>query len=100
MKLTEKSIQEIEGIIGYTFKNKDLLSTAFRRKSFTEEQPNGGLIPNNETLEFYGDTALKMCVVKALAEKAVQAGFSDARKYICCRRLFYGTPGICRALYR
>lgn len=68
--LTEEQIKEIETKIGYVFKDKRLLSTAFRRKSYTEEQQYGALIPNNETLEFYGDSALNLIVVKAAAKKA------------------------------
>ena len=69
--LTDEQIKEIEEKIGYTFKNKDLLSTAFRRKSYTDELCNDALnLPNNETLEFYGDSVLNMIVVKALAENA------------------------------
>lgn len=42
--LTEEQIKEIETKIGYTFKNKNLLSSAFRRKSYTEEQQYGALM--------------------------------------------------------
>ena len=68
--LTEKQIKDIEEKIGYTFKNKDLLSSAFRRKSFTQELKDESNIPNNETLEFYGDSAINLIVVKALAHIA------------------------------
>lgn len=49
------------------------LSSAFRRKSYTEEQQYGALIPNNEILEFYGDSALNLIVVKALAKQAAKS---------------------------
>ena len=72
--LTEEQIKEIEEKIGYTFKNKDLLSTAFRRKSYTEELGNDASnLPNNETLEFYGDSALNLIVVKAVANIAAKS---------------------------
>ena len=70
--LTEEQIKEIETKIGYTFKDKNLLSSAFRRKSYTEEQQYGALIPNNEILEFYGDSALNLIVVKTLAKEAAK----------------------------
>ena len=69
--LTEEEIKEIESKIGYVFKDKRLLSTAFRRKSYTEEQKYGFAIPNNETLEFYGDSVLNYIVVKGAGKKAL-----------------------------
>ena len=63
--MTEKEISFIEGQIGYVFKNKELLIQAFTRRSFSEE--NGG--ENNEVLEFIGDKALDIIIVKILSEK-------------------------------
>lgn len=72
--LTKEQINIIEGIIGYTFKNKDLLSTAFRRSSITEELRIAGInLPSNETLEFYGDSVLNLIVVKANAKIAYES---------------------------
>lgn len=79
--LTDKQIKEIETKIGYVFKNKTLLSTAFRRKSYSEEQKYGALIPNNETLEFYGDSALNLIVVKATAKMAAKAYSKNERPF-------------------
>ena len=79
--LTEEQIKEIETKIGYVFKNKTLLSTAFRRKSYTEEQKYGALIPNNETLEFYGDSALNLIVVKATAKMAAKSYAKNERPF-------------------
>lgn len=69
--LEDEQVKEVEEKIGYTFKDKSLLSTAFRRKSYTEEHPQGNLITNNEVLEFYGDSVLNMIVVKATAKDAI-----------------------------
>ena len=69
--LEDEQAKEVEEKIGYTFKDKSLLSTAFRRKSYTEEHPQGNLIPNNEVLEFYGDSVLNLIVVKATAKDAI-----------------------------
>lgn len=55
----------VQGQIGYDFRNRDLLNQAFTRRSWTEE--NGG--ENNEVLEFIGDKALDLAVVKFLAEE-------------------------------
>ena len=73
MFLKENEINEIERRIGYCFKNKELLSIAFRRKSFTQEQKNGNQMPNNEVLEFYGDAVLKICVSKACAKETAKS---------------------------
>lgn len=50
---------------GYKFNNPLLLRQAFVRRSYTEE--NGG--ENNETLEFIGDKALDIAVVRYLIKK-------------------------------
>ena len=55
----------VQGEIGYTFKNKDLLLQAFTRRSYAGE--NGG--EDNEILEFIGDKALDIAIVKLLVSK-------------------------------
>ena len=55
----------VQNPIDYRFKNLDLLQQAFIRKSYSEE--NGG--GNNEVLEFIGDKALDLMVVKFLSDK-------------------------------
>ena len=78
--LTEEQIKGIEEKIGYTFKDKNLLSIAFRRKSYTEELGNDASnLPNNETLEFYGDSVLNMIVVKAVADIASKSYKDDVK---------------------
>lgn len=47
-----------EQIIGYEFKNKELLNTALTHSSYANE--NGGKIMYNERLEFLGDSVLGM----------------------------------------
>ena len=58
--MNEKELKRIEDIIGYNFNNLDLLQQAFVRRSYSEE--NGG--ENNEVLEFIGDKALDIVIVK------------------------------------
>ena len=58
-------ISNIEQTIGYEFDNKDLLQQAFVRKSYSEE--NGG--QNNEVLEFIGDKALDIVVIRIMMER-------------------------------
>lgn len=55
----------IENIIGYHFRNRDLIQQAFTRRSYSEE--NGG--QNNEVLEFVGDKALDLAVIKILTDR-------------------------------
>lgn len=55
-----------EKIIGYEFENKALLVQAFTRSSYTEE---GLYVPDNEVLEFVGDSVLGALVVKCLANR-------------------------------
>ena len=61
----ELGFNMVQGQIGYSFKNIKLLNQAFTRKSYTEE--NGG--KNNEILEFIGDKALDLAVVRLLIGK-------------------------------
>ena len=58
----EFDIDRIEEILGYIFKNKELLKQSFTRRSYSVE--NSG--ENNEVLEFIGDNVLDMVVVKNL----------------------------------
>ncbi len=63
--MEELVLKMVQGQIGYTFENLDLLKQAFTRRSYTEE--NGG--ENNEVLEFIGDKALDFAVVRLLTQK-------------------------------
>ena len=58
---TNEIISEIENKIGYRFTDKDKLVQAFVRSSYRQ-------IGNNEILEFFGDTALGLVIVKKMAE--------------------------------
>ena len=63
--MNNETLKFIQGQIGYGFKNFDLLQQAFIRRSYAKE--NGG--EDNEVLEFIGDKALDLVIVKLLAEK-------------------------------
>lgn len=63
--MNDKDLESIQGRIGYTFNNVDLLQQAFVRRSYSKE--HGG--EDNEILEFIGDKALDFVIVKLLAEK-------------------------------
>ena len=53
---------KFENIIGYKFKNKALLKQCLTHKSFSNEFK----VPNNERLEFLGDSVLSVVVSKYL----------------------------------
>ena len=63
--MNNETLKFIQGQIGYLFKNSDLLQQAFVRRSYSKE--NDG--EDNEVLEFIGDKALDLVIVKLLAEK-------------------------------
>ena len=56
-----KSLKELEGILQYEFKDKDLLHKALTHKSYSEI--------NNEKLEFLGDRVLGLVISKKLLDK-------------------------------
>ena len=61
----ELLINMVQGQIGHMFKNPNLLLQAFKRRSYVSE--NGG--EDNEILEFIGDKALDLAVVKLLVSR-------------------------------
>ena len=56
-----KSVKELENILQYEFKKKDLLDKALTHKSYSEN--------NNEKLEFLGDRVLGLVISKKLLDK-------------------------------
>ena len=72
--LTNEAIKDIEETLGYTFKSKELLSQAFTRSSYAEEdRMHGGKGLSNEQLEFYGDSVLNYIVVTELSKTQAKA---------------------------
>ncbi|MDE5563127.1 MAG: hypothetical protein K2J01_06245 [Clostridiales bacterium] len=63
--MEREDCEQIESLIGYEFNRRDLLVQAFTRKSYTNETHDGD---NNEVLEFIGDQALGVAVVRALSD--------------------------------
>ena len=59
------NVKKIENTIGYEFSNSDLLQQAFVRRSYSEEK--GG--QNNEVLEFIGDKALDLAVIRIMMDR-------------------------------
>ena len=65
-----KQINQIEQIIGYEFKNKQLLITAFTHASYSNEYGED----NNEKLEFLGDSVLNFAVAEKLFHYRLDEG--------------------------
>ena len=61
-----EAIRQIEEAIGYTFRDKRLLVQVFTRKTYTRIDPEA---PDNEVLEFYGDTILSYHVTNYFVGK-------------------------------
>ena len=59
------NLESIQNTIGYEFNNTDILQQAFVRRSYSEEY--GG--QNNEVLEFIGDKALDLAVIRIMMEE-------------------------------
>ena len=68
--------KQVEADIGYSFRKPYLLAQAFTRKSYTEEMLTAWTNPggeagaeSNETLEFIGDKALDLVVMRKLIDR-------------------------------
>lgn len=59
------NLESIQNTIGYEFNNADILQQAFVRRSYSEEC--GG--QNNEVLEFIGDKALDLAVIRIMMDE-------------------------------
>jgi ribonuclease-3 len=69
----------IEEIIGYTFKNKDLLQKALTH-SGALRSPESGYIGHYERLEFMGDAVLNLLVTEMLLERHKDDSEGDLAK--------------------
>jgi len=63
----ESSAVEIEAIIDYTFRNKQLLLQALTHKSYTNEHTE--YVLHNERLEFLGDAVLELAISDLVFKK-------------------------------
>ncbi|MBI4991614.1 MAG: ribonuclease III [Candidatus Harrisonbacteria bacterium] len=62
------TLEKLEKLLSYEFKNKDLLKEALTHRSYLNENPKWHL-PHNERLEFLGDAVLELATTEALFEK-------------------------------
>lgn len=60
-----KEWNQLEQILGVTFKNQDLLKQSLVHRSYLNENPSFHL-PHNERLEFLGDAVLELAVTEYL----------------------------------
>ena len=67
--MTERrDFAELEAVLGYTFKKRELLITALTHRSYANEHPGSGQ-QDNEKLEFLGDAVLDLTVGHMLMER-------------------------------
>lgn len=77
------TILEIEKKIGYEFKNKELLETALTHSSYSNENK----VPNNERLEFLGDSVLSVIISEHIfkrLENVKEGELSKFRAILVC----------------
>ncbi|MCI0468560.1 MAG: ribonuclease III [Nitrospirae bacterium] len=78
-----KNIEELEGLIGYKFKNKKLLLTALTHKSYYHESPDKKS-DHNERLEFLGDSVLGLVIAEDLYKQKNILSESEMSKIKSC----------------
>ena len=73
-KTSELNIAEIERKIGYTFRDKSLLTQAFTRTSFCNEVNLASKVKyhSNEVLEFFGDGVLSLSIISFLLKECTE----------------------------
>lgn len=94
-----EAIRQIEAAIGYTFHDKRLLVQVLTRKTYLKIDPE---VPDNEVLEFYGDTLMNYHVTNYFMSKyahMLEDGlffmrtveqFTDLRSHYVCNRYLTG----------
>lgn len=81
---SESLLAELEGVIGYKFKNKEYLNEALRHSSYVNERRTAHL-SCSERLEFLGDSVLSVIVSEFLFKKfseTEEGGLSSMRREI------------------
>jgi len=65
--MAKYDLSNVEDIIKYHFKNKDLLRTALTHSSYANENPE--IKENNERMEYLGDAVLELCITEELYKR-------------------------------
>ncbi len=66
-----KHLLELQDIIKYHFKDRELLISALSHSSYVNENP--GSLENNERLEYLGDAVLQLCITEELYKRFPEA---------------------------
>lgn len=72
-----RQASELERRIGFTFRDRSLFELAMTHRSYAYENGN---LPNNERLEFLGDSVLGIVVTRALYERFPNEAEGDLAK--------------------
>jgi ribonuclease-3 len=64
MNMKKNNLKPLEKLLGYTFKDKQLLTTALTHKTYAFEAPTP--VEYNERLEFLGDSILNFIIAETL----------------------------------
>jgi len=76
---SSKDIKELEGGLGYPFRNRQLLLDALTHKSFHHEKPRKAQ-SYNERLEFLGDSVLALVIVEYVYRSDTELTESEMSK--------------------
>jgi ribonuclease-3 len=83
MSMQENAVERLEEILGYRFKNKELLRTALTHKTYAFEARTP--LEFNERLEFLGDSILNFIIAEQLyrSNRYFSEGELTRRRAIC-----------------
>ena len=88
--MKDLSTGEFEKALGYSFKNRDLLTLAFTHTTYVFEH-NMGHFRSNQRLEYIGDAVMDLVIGQKLYEMKPEADegyLSKTRSIIVCERSF------------
>lgn len=83
----EKDLEELEKIIEFQFRNKELLKTALTHRSYKISHKELDL-EDNERLEFLGDAVLNLCISQWIFhkyQKDQEGVLTKKRAYLVCK---------------
>ncbi len=91
------TVEALEKVIGYTFKNKSLISTALTHSSFSNENKARGIdVECNERLEFLGDSVLSLITSVYLFKgnrDLYEGDLTKIRAGVVCENALYDYAG-------
>lgn len=86
-----KNLEELERVLGYNFKSKELLIIALTHKSYHHENPEEAPICN-ERLEFLGDAVLGLAISEILyrnEQNFMESDMSKMKSYLVRESVLY-----------